>query len=116
MNRPYAATLMALILMSALGCQDRAAVLTPKEGRESAVRAYNNDARDHMESKEFGECIEDIEAALSLNAEYSNGYYQRAMCHIGLGRPKKAKNDFIRAAQLGHKKAQDLLTAKGIAW
>lgn len=106
----------SLMLLASLLCLSGCTNLPTPAGTENAVRAYSNDAKNHMESKEFEECIEDTEAALKLNAKYANGYYQRALCHIGLRQSYKAKEDFIKAAQLGHKMAQDLLTAKSIAW
>jgi tetratricopeptide (TPR) repeat protein len=90
-----------------------------KQNRQAIVdflRAYSNDAIEHMKSKEFDACISDTKAALSLHEEYGLAYYQRAVCHIGLGDQKMAKADFIKAAQLGERKAQDLLTSKDIAW
>lgn len=81
-----------------------------------ALQAYCNDALDHMKSKEYEECIEDIEAALKLNANSGHAYYQRAACCIGLDQQENARKDFIKAAQLGNKSARDILTAKGIAW
>jgi len=80
------------------------------------LKAYSNDAIDHMESSEFGRCVEDTEAAMRLHPDYAVAYYQRAVCRVGLGQQKRARRDFVRAAQLGDERAQDLLTSKDIAW
>lgn len=82
----------------------------------SALRAYNRNARKHMKSGEFEHCIEDTGAALTLNAEYPDAYYQRAACRVGLGQQDKAREDLVTAAKLGHGTAQELLTARGIDW
>ncbi|MEE8399390.1 MAG: hypothetical protein V3S89_10325 [Desulfobacterales bacterium] len=80
------------------------------------VQAYSNDAIDHMESREFEACIEDTSAALKLYEDYARAYYQRAACRIGLGQQKNVKTDLVKAAQLGHKPAQDMLASKGMTW
>jgi len=81
-----------------------------------AVQAYGSNALEHIGSGEYPACIEDAEAALELSADYAHGYYLRATCRIGLGRQENVTNDLMRAAQLGHGKAQDVLTARGISW
>ncbi len=82
----------------------------------SAIQAYSSNAASHMKSGEYQKCIDAIEAALSLHAKFAKGYYQRAACRTGLGKRDGIREDFIRAAQLGDKSAQDLLSARGIAW
>ncbi len=86
------------------------------EAMADFLRAYACDAIDHTESREFGACIDDTDAAIKLFEEYGPAYYQRAVCHVGLGQQKSAKSDFIKAAQLGEKRAQSFLSSKGIAW
>ena len=80
------------------------------------LNAYTSDAIDHTESRDFQACIDVTEAALKLFEDYPAAYYQRAVCHVGLGQQMSAKNDFVKAAQLGEKRAQHTLTSKGIAW
>lgn len=80
------------------------------------LNAYTSDAIDHTESKDFQACLADTEAALELFEDYGTAYFHRAVCRIGLRQQLSAKNDFIKAAQLGEKRAQNYLTSKGIAW
>ena len=84
--------------------------------RISAVQAYGANALSHMKSKEYVECLGCAEAALELSPDYASGYYLRAACNIGLNQPGTVKEDMVKAAQLGDKGAQDLLSAKGIQW
>ncbi len=81
-----------------------------------ALEAYSGDASAHTRSKEYGRCVEYLDAALKLNGTYAYGYYQRAVCNIGLGDQANGKADFIKAAQLGDKGAQELLSARGMSW
>jgi tetratricopeptide (TPR) repeat protein len=81
-----------------------------------ALQAYSNSARNHRQAKAYGECLDVVATALILNKRYANAYYQRAACLVGLGQQSKAKEDFLAAARLGDRGAQDLLTAKGIVW
>jgi len=81
-----------------------------------ALVAYGQNARDHMASKEYDECVGAAEAALALSADFAYAYYQRAVCAVGLGRQENVTKDLVKAAQLGNKAAQDILTGKGITW
>ncbi len=82
----------------------------------AALQAYSSNAASHMRSGKYQECLDAIGAALTLNAKFAKAYYQRAACRTGLGKQDGVREDFIRAAQLGDKSAQDLLTARGITW
>jgi tetratricopeptide (TPR) repeat protein len=82
----------------------------------AALQVYSSNADNHMKSGEYQECIDDIESALALNADFAKAYYQRAACRIGLGEQDGAREDFIRAARLGDQGARDILVAKGVAW
>jgi len=83
---------------------------------DAAIKAFVANAAGHMKSRKFKNCIEDVAAALKLSPNYGRAYFQRAACRIGLRDQDGGKADFIRAAQLGDKAAQDLLAAKGISW
>ena len=85
------------------------------------LRAHTNDAIDHLESGDFKACIQDTEAALKLAEEYLTkgygpAYYQRGVCQVGMKQQDLAMADFKKAAQLGDKRAQKLLSDRGIAW
>ena len=82
----------------------------------SALQAYIVNAAIHMKSREFAECVDDIDAALKLSEKYAEGYFQRAACLTGLHDQAGAREDFVRSAQLGNKAAQDLLSAREISW
>lgn len=86
------------------------------EAMADFLNAYTSDAIGHTESRDFQACIDASEAALKLFEDYGAAYYQKAVCQVGLGEQKQAKNDFIKAAQLGEKRAQGVLSATGIAW
>ena len=81
-----------------------------------ANQLYFNKAVDNGKAKNYQGCVANLDDALMLNPEDADAYFQRAYCNYGLGRQDKAKEDFKEAARLGHKKAQELLTAKGIKW
>ena len=83
---------------------------------EDFLKAHASDAIDHTQARDFQACLADTEAALKLFEDYATAYYQRAVCNIGLGQQKTVKDDFIKAAQLGEKRAQDFLSSKGITW
>lgn len=54
--------------------------------------------------------------AIALNQEYAEAYYWRAECYEWLEDYQQARNDYITAARLGNKGAQDYLAEKGIEW
>jgi len=81
-----------------------------------ANQLYFNKAIDNRKAKNYMGCVANLDGALLLNPKDADAYFQRAYCNIGLGRQDKTKEDFQKAAKLGHKKAQELLTAKGIEW
>jgi tetratricopeptide (TPR) repeat protein len=81
-----------------------------------ANQLYFNKAVDHRKAKNYMGCVANLDGALLLNPKDADAYFQRAYCNLGLGLQDKTKEDFQKAAKLGHKKAQELLTAKGIEW
>jgi len=53
---------------------------------------------------------------INLDANYALAYFYRAVIYNKIGKKKEAINDLKLAAKLGHKKTQELLKSKGIAW
>ena len=52
--------------------------------------------------------------AIELKPEYAEAYYWRAECYEWLGENQRARDDYIIAARLGWKKAQNVLREEGI--
>jgi tetratricopeptide (TPR) repeat protein len=66
-------------------------------------------------SGRYPEALKEFDTAIELKANYALAYYNRAIVHSKLGNRKEAEADLREASYLGHKKAQELLNAKGIA-
>lgn len=81
-----------------------------------ASRVYYDRGIDSLHSKNYQECLENLDNSIKLYTKDAEAHYHRAACKIGLGNPDKVKEDFVTAAKLGHKEAQALLTRKGIPW
>lgn len=55
--------------------------------------------------------------AIELKPEFAEAYYWRAECYAWLEKYREeARHDYITAARLGFKPAQDYLKEKGIQW
>lgn len=62
-----------------------------------------------------GKYLESIQAltlAIDQNPNHASAYYARAIVYNKLGNYELAENDLIKASELGHKKAQELLKIK----
>jgi tetratricopeptide (TPR) repeat protein len=65
----------------------------------------------------LGDALDCFNTAIELNPEYAEAYYWRAECYAWLeDYQEEARNDYITAARLGFKPAQDYLREKGIQW
>ena len=65
----------------------------------------------------LGDALDCFNWAIELNPEYAEAYYWRAECYAWLeDYQEEARNDYITAARLDFKPAQDYLTEKGIQW
>jgi tetratricopeptide (TPR) repeat protein len=65
----------------------------------------------------LGDALDCFNTAIELNPEYAEAYYWRAECYAWLeDYQEEARNDYITAARLGFKPAQDYLKKKGIPW
>jgi len=64
---------------------------------------------------QYPEALKEFDTAIELKGNYALAYYNRAIVHNKLGNRKEAEADLREASYLGHKKAQELLNAKGIA-
>ncbi|MBI4681930.1 MAG: tetratricopeptide repeat protein [Nitrospirae bacterium] len=60
------------------------------------------------------QAVDNLNEAVKLDPELAKAYYYRGMAYKSLGINNLFIVDFRRAAQLGHKKAQDYLSAAGI--
>ncbi len=80
---------------------------------EDALFSYDKEAAYFW----LGDALHCFNRAIELNPEYAAAYYWRAECFIWLeDYQKEARNDYITAARLGFKPAQDYLKGKGIQW
>ncbi len=77
---------------------------------------YFNKAVEHRRANEYPECVAYFGGAISTSPGDAEAYFQRAYCNIGIKQQDSAKEDFIKAAKLGHEKARKLLSGKGIEW
>ena len=64
----------------------------------------------------YQEAMNVLTNAIELNPNYSKAHYTRALTCNKLGNRSQAVNDLKKAAVLGHRKAQEFLTAKQIKW
>jgi len=99
------------LYMSHLGDNEKAVA-----DLDRAIRLYYRDAIDRKEAASYQECVTGLDIVLGINKNSPDAYYHRGVCHVGVGKQTKAKDDFVEAAKLGHKDAQTLLTSKGIEW
>lgn len=82
----------------------------------TAMQLYYSSAMGQQRLKEYQTCVGSLDAVLRISSKDPDVYYLRAVCNVGLKQQDKAKEDFKEAAKLGHKKARELLTAKGMEW
>lgn len=61
----------------------------------------------------FEEAVRAFDAAIALRSNYALAYYNRAVAHNKLGHRRKAEADLREAAELGHRKARELLRQAG---
>ncbi len=64
----------------------------------------------------YRQAIDNLNEAVKLDPQLAKAYYFRGMAYKSLGINNLFIVDFRRAAQLGHEKAQDYLSAAGIKW
>ncbi len=81
------------------------------DGYYSRARLYDSTGRD-------GECIDDINSAISLKPNYGWYYYQRGFCRLGLEQYAIALDDFDTAISLesGASMLADVYEGKGHAY
>lgn len=63
----------------------------------------------------YAEAVRAFDAAIALRANYALAYYNRAVAHNKLGHRRKAEADLREAAELGHRKAREILRSHGIS-
>jgi tetratricopeptide (TPR) repeat protein len=68
-----------------------------------------------FKSGNYKEALSVFDQVISLNAKYAEAYFIRGAIYNRLGKKDLAIVDLKSAANLGHKKSQDLLVAKGVA-
>jgi tetratricopeptide (TPR) repeat protein len=57
----------------------------------------------------YAEAVRAFDAAIALRSNYALAYYNRAVAQNKLGHRRKAEADLREAAELGHKKAKEIL-------
>ena len=66
-------------------------------------------ARRLYDEGHFEEAVRSFDAAIALRSNYAPAYYNRAVAHSKLGHRRKAEADLREAAELGHRKALEIL-------
>ena len=71
--------------------------------------AYNNRGNAYMQINEFESALNDYNTAINLSPDDPDLYYNRGVVYRHRGEYRKSRQDFQKAADLGHKKAKELL-------
>lgn len=93
---------------NAIKDHDKVVELSPENGK-----SYQNRGSMYAAMNDHEKAIENYRKAIELGAG-SDPYYLRALVFHEIGSEGRAKNDFIKAAQLGHKQAQEILKKNNI--
>ena len=87
----------------------------------SKTPVHNTVALDRVEkgralfnSGKYNEALDVLNGAIDLKPNHAKAYYNRAMVYNKIGRIKDAENDLKEASYLGDKRAQELLTQRGV--
>jgi len=86
----------------------------------NTVNPHKNIPLEHLEKGkqlysvgEYQRALEEFTIAIELKSDYAMAYYARSLVNSKLNKAGEAEVDLKEAAYLGHKKAQELLNAKG---
>lgn len=79
-----------------------------KQKREDAD-VYNNRGNAYMKINEFESALNDYNTAINLSPDDPDLYYNRGIVYRHRGEHRKSRQDFQKAADMGHKKARELL-------
>jgi len=79
-----------------------------KQKREDAD-VYNNRGNAYMQINEFESALNDYDTAISLSPDDPDLYYNRGIVYRHREEHGKSRQDFQKAADMGHKKARELL-------
>lgn len=62
----------------------------------------------------YEDALKAFDEAILIKPNYALAYYNRAIAYNKMGNAKRAKADLVQASNLGHKKAQELLSRKKV--
>jgi len=94
-----------------------------KQAREKSKNTNIEDVSDMLKkgialykSGNYQAAIDAFSDAINFYPNYGTAYYNRGVVYYKLSNYVEAGNDFIVAAELGHKKAQNALKSEGITY
>jgi tetratricopeptide (TPR) repeat protein len=100
--------LAAIVIPGYLGYQERA--------RKSQAQTEIQKGNTFFDKGSYHEAIDAFSKAIELNPQSPNNYYHRGLSYESLGNHQQAVIDFINAARMGNKDAQNSLSSQGIVW
>ena len=86
-----------------------------KRGKEDDIETMMKMGRALYNNKNYEAAIDMCTDIISLNPNHRLAYYNRGVVHYKLKNFRRAGNDFISAAKLGHKEAQRILKSKKLS-
>lgn len=100
---------------------ERAIELTPKTGEPKAIAAiyaqgHNGIGLSNEKLGKYQEAIKNYDAVLKFDPNFIWAYWRKGKCYESLGDHKRAMENYVIAARLGQKDAQEFLKARGVKW
>lgn len=63
-----------------------------------------------------GEAVRQTDRAIKMNPEFAEAYFERGLCRLKLRERQEGMDDLKRAANMGLRRAQEVLSARGVIY